>query len=85
MKGVKDYTCTFARREEIRGDLDGYEYIYMKCRNQPFSVYLYWLKPHAGREVIYAEGKYNGQLIVHETGLKDAVAGTLDRAATPTP
>jgi hypothetical protein len=78
MKKVKDYTCTFARREEVRGDLTDYEYIYLKCRNEPFAVYLYWVQPHAGREAIFAEGKYDGRLIVHETGLKDAVAGTID-------
>lgn len=78
MKKVKDYTSTFVRREEIGGELSDFEFIYMKCRNEPFAVYLYWLKPHAGREAIYADGRYNGRLIVHETGLKDAVAGTVD-------
>lgn len=48
----------------------------LKLREEPFSVYLYFLDPNKGREVIYVEGKNNNMLMVHETGVK-ALAGTV--------
>ena len=78
---VKDYTAILVKRERIGGTLNPHEFMFVKVRNrkvvdgkivQPLSVYLNFLKPTAikGREVIYVEGKNEGNLIAHEGGFK---------------
>lgn len=42
----------------------------MKCRHQPFSVYLLWLTGDVGQEVLYVEGTNNGRLLAHDGGWK---------------
>jgi hypothetical protein len=72
----KDYTCTLVKRERVDGKLTDYEYMFTKIRHEPFSVYMYFLKPEdmAGREVIYVSGENNGNLIAHEAkGIKALV------------
>lgn len=75
---VTDYTALFVKQERIDGKLSEPHYIDLKFRREPFSVYLRWRQPNSGREVIYVDGHYEGKLIAHETGLKDAVAGTVE-------
>jgi uncharacterized protein DUF1571 len=70
---IRDYSCTMIKRERINGKLGDPEYMFVKVRQQPFSVYLYFLKPDdvAGREVIYVEGANGGNMLAHEAkGLK---------------
>jgi uncharacterized protein DUF1571 len=72
-QNVKDYTCTMIKRERVDGKLSDPAYMFCKVRNQPFSAYLYFLKPADayGREVIYSAGANNGNLLAHEgQGLK---------------
>ena len=49
---VKDYTCVLIRQERIDGKLGDQQIMNAKIRNDPFSVYLKFLKPTdiAGRE-----------------------------------
>jgi len=65
---IKDYSCTLIKRERIGGTLNDYEYIFIKVRHHPFSVYMYFLGPAAikGRECIFVAGRNNGKLIAHE-------------------
>lgn len=49
----------------------------IKFRREPFSVYLKFVEPYAGREVLYVEGKNNGKLLVHEASGIVSLAGTL--------
>jgi hypothetical protein len=74
-KQVKDYTCTFVKREQVRGQLLPENVIQMKVRSQPFSVYLRWQKPQSmeGQEACYVVGKNNGQMRVHSVGLLGVV------------
>lgn len=67
-ENIKDYTCTLVKRERINGTLTEHEYMFTKVRHQPFSVYMFFLKPEeiAGREVIYVAGQNDGNLIGHE-------------------
>ena len=73
-KSVRDYTATLVKRERVDGELQPYEYIYLKVRNPkpqvPFSVYMYFLKPAEakGREVIYVDGRDENKMLVHEGG-----------------
>jgi hypothetical protein len=47
-----------------------------KFRHEPFSVYLKFDQPHAGREVIYVDGLNKGKLLAHESGFR-SLAGTV--------
>jgi len=78
---VNDYTATLVKRESVGGTLGEHEYMFVKVRNrkivdgqivQPLSVYLTYLKPTSvkGREVIYVEGRNDGNIIAHEGGFK---------------
>jgi Protein of unknown function (DUF1571) len=70
---IHDYTCTMIKRERVDGQLKDPEYMFCKVRNQPFSVYMYFLKPNneTGREVMYVAGQNEGKLQAHEgQGLK---------------
>jgi len=79
MNKIQDYSCTFIKRERIDGKLSAYESAYLKVRHRPFSVYMRFLSPKKfkGREVIYVDGKNNNELLVHLTGLKARLLGTL--------
>lgn len=72
------YTATFYKREVVGTTIVSHE-MKMKIRHEPFSVYLYYAKPHEGREVLYVEGQNNGKLIAHEAGLF-SIAGSMELA-----
>ena len=74
---VRDYVCTFSKRERINGRLTTPHVMAMKVRNHPRSVYLKFRRPAAGREAIYIEGRNDGKVLAHEVGLKRLLAGTL--------
>lgn len=83
---VQDYTATLVKRENVGGRLLDYEHMAIKVRNRkeaagtPFSVYMKFLKPAGkqGREVIYVEGRNNGQLVAHEGGILNLLRVNLD-------
>jgi hypothetical protein len=63
----RDYSATLVRRERIHGVLSGYEYVTIKIRHQPFSVYVRFDAPEKfnGQEVIYVAGENQGNLLAH--------------------
>ena len=67
IENLKDYSATMVRRERIRGKLGNYEYMFVKIRHKPFSVYAYFLWPASikGQEVIYVAGQNQGNLWAH--------------------
>ena len=67
---VPDYTTTLTKREVVKGELLDPQKIVIKCRPQPFSVYLKWLEGDVGREVIYVDGSNEGKMIAHDGGWK---------------
>jgi hypothetical protein len=79
IEALTDYSCTMVKRERINGKLNEYEYVFAKIRNKPFSVYLYFLGPPnlRGQEVIYIQGKNNGNMWAHTTGVQDKLVGTV--------
>jgi Protein of unknown function (DUF1571) len=74
---VKDYTCTFYKRERIDGKLGDLHVMNMKIRNAPRSVYLRFEQPNRGREAIYVEGRNKGRVLAHDIGITKFLAGTL--------
>jgi Protein of unknown function (DUF1571) len=67
-RNIRDYSCTFAKRERVNGELGDYQYILLKVMHQPFSVYMAFQKPFAGREVVYVHGQNDGKLTVLDAG-----------------
>jgi hypothetical protein len=74
---VRDYRCTFIKREQVDGKLLPREFVEMKARTRPFSIYLKWQTPYDGREVIYVHGQNDGKLLAHGTGVEKVVGGTV--------
>ena len=73
LEKIQDYSATVAKRERIGGKLLDYEYMYVKLRQKPFSVYMYFLGPPdlKGQEVIYVEGRNNGNMWAHGVGIEE--------------
>jgi hypothetical protein len=76
-RNIRDYSCTFVKRERIDGELSDYQHIFLKVRHQPFSVYMCFLQPFPGREVLYVDGQNDDNLLVLESGWKRRVLGRL--------
>ena len=68
LKTVPHYSATLQKQEVVGGVLLDEQTIALKCRHQPFSVYLLWLTGDTGREVIYVEGQNSGKMIAHDGG-----------------
>src|SRR4051794_40278592 len=45
---VHDYCCTLVKHERVDGELGETQHILLKVMNNPFSVYMSFLKPYAG-------------------------------------
>lgn len=75
LRGVQDYDATFSKRELINGKLKP-QVCYVRIRKEPFSVYMKFVKPNEGREVIFVDGQNKNMLLGHETGIL-SMAGTV--------
>jgi hypothetical protein len=68
-RNIHDYSCTFAKRERVNGQLGDYQIMLLKVMHQPFSVYMSFLKPYAGREVVFVDGQNEGKLVALDAGV----------------
>ncbi len=75
VKSLTDYEANFTKTE-LMGRKSLTTRMQLKVRHAPFSVYLKFMDPNAGREAIYVSGKNSNQVVVHATGLASLV-GTL--------
>jgi len=75
LKKVNDYEATFTKKEVVGKKLLQTE-MFVKFREQPFSVYIKYLNPHAGREVIYVAGRNKDKLLAHGEGIT-SIVGTI--------
>jgi hypothetical protein len=66
---VESYTATFHKQERIKGKLGPEQTLAMKVRQRPFAVYLKFLAPTHGKEVVYAEGHHDNKVIAHGGGV----------------
>lgn len=76
-QNVTDYTCTLVKRERINGSLGDPQHIFMKVLHQPFCVYLSFIQPYAGREVVYVAGQNDNELLVLDGGWKRRALGVM--------
>jgi hypothetical protein len=84
IRKIQDYSATLVKRERIGNDLGEHEYMFIKVRHQPFSVYMYFLAPEAkkAQECIYVEGKNGGNMWGHANGVRNKLLGTLSLKPT---
>ena len=78
INAIQGYECTFSKKEVVGNELVS-QTMKMKVRHEPFSVYMFFLEPAKGREVIFVTGRNDNKLQVHETGLASLI-GTLSLA-----
>ena len=62
---VEAYTATLRKQERLGGRLGPENVLAMKVRNRPFAIYLKFLSPKAGKEVVYAEGHHENKVVAH--------------------
>jgi hypothetical protein len=74
---VRDYTCTFVKRERIDGRLTPEHIMDLKARTNPNSLYFKFHQPNRGREAIYVQGRNNNRVLAHDVGLGKLLAGTM--------
>jgi hypothetical protein len=74
---VRDYMCTFIKRERIDERLTPPHIMMMKARTNPNSVYFKFQQPNRGREAIYVHGRNNGRVLAHDVGLGKLFGGTM--------
>jgi hypothetical protein len=76
---IEDYSATVVKRERIDGKLGEHEYMFAKIRQKPFSVYLSFLGPDSvkGQEVIYVDGRNDGNMLAHAGSGVKALVGTV--------
>jgi hypothetical protein len=76
---IQDYTATVIKKERIGSKLGDDQYMAIKVRHKPFSVYSIFLAPAAekGKECLYVEGQNNGKMWAHGTGLQYKMFGTV--------
>jgi len=75
VKLLAGYEASFTKTELV-GRASLTTKMQLKVRHEPFSVYVKYLDPHAGREAIYVTGGHDNKVVVHDTGLASLV-GTL--------
>lgn len=80
VQALPGYESVFIKREVVGNSTVSHK-MRIKVRHEPFSVYLYFENPHAGREVIYVDGRNNGKLVAHEAGLL-SFAGAMELVPT---
>jgi len=68
IEALEDYSAVLVRRERINGTLSGTEYIFVKIRHRPVSVYALFQSPDSvkGQEVIYVAGRNRGEMLAHK-------------------
>ncbi len=71
-ESIRDYSATMIKQEQVDGKVTEPEQMFVKIRQQPFSVYLYFNSPEnlKGQEVAYIEGKNGGNMQARGVGLQ---------------
>lgn len=62
---VAGYTARFRRQERVGGVVGPEIVSSLKIRNHPFAIYLKYLLPKEGKEVVYAEGHRDNKVLAH--------------------
>jgi len=76
LQAIDDYETTLLKRERVNGRLVEHT-LHMKLREKPFSVYLKFGEPCAGREILFVDGQNGGKMLAHEGSGLRALVGTI--------
>ncbi len=78
MEALGDYQADLIKKEVV-GKKALTQQMKIKIRHKPFSVYMYYQTPTElkGREVLFVEGKNNGNLLAHGTSTLEKLVGTV--------
>ena len=69
IKAVDSYTGEFIKRERVKGDFDA-EHTFYKFK-RPFKVYMKYIDPHPGQEVLYVRGENDNEIKAHKGSFPD--------------
>jgi len=69
-QNIQDYSCKFAKQERIDGKLQSAQHMQMQIRHEPFSIYLRFIKPKKGQEVLYVDGQNDNRIVALASGWK---------------
>lgn len=70
IQGVQDYAATFTKVERIDGKLGDTQQMQIRVRHNPFSIYMNFVQPNPGQEVLYVANQNNGKLVALGSGWK---------------
>lgn len=73
LEAANGFTAVLHKKERLKGVLGDEQVLEMKSRVRPFSVYFKYRTPESGKEIVYAEGRYDNHLIAHGTGISRAL------------
>ncbi len=76
------YSATLRRRERVNGRLGDEQISEIKCRNRPFAIYMKFVTPEKGKEVVYAEGRYDNEVVAHGVGFSRRIIPRIKVAPT---
>ncbi|WP_437205721.1 DUF1571 domain-containing protein [Planctomicrobium sp. SH664] len=76
LKQVKDYEATLVKREIVNGQ-DSSQTMQLRLRHEPFSLYLKFEQPNAGREILFVHGQNQNQVLAHEGSGLASLVGTV--------
>ena len=82
LQAAGGYTAVLYKTERIHNKLGDEQVLEMKCRIDPFAVYFKYRKPEAGKEVLYAVGHYDDNVIAHGSGFSRALIPRLKVSPT---
>lgn len=75
IRDIGDYQAELTKKEVV-GRRALTQKARVKIRHKPFSVYMYFMEPNHGREVIYIDGANDGHLLAHDAGIA-SIVGTV--------
>jgi hypothetical protein len=79
---VEGYTATFSKQERMGGKLGRCQKMEMKLRQHPFAVYLKFIEPDPGKEVVFCEGQHDNKVVGHASGFARRLIPRLSFAPT---
>jgi hypothetical protein len=77
----RNYTCTMIKQERINQVVGKEQEIHVKFMEEPYSVAMAWTPETApiGDRALYAQGRYNNQMLVRPNGVLNQLVGTVMR------
>jgi hypothetical protein len=77
---IKGYRAILLKQERIADKLQPREEIELFIREQPYSVFMHWLKgARRADTALYVEGENSGEMLIHPSGLAGALVKVVSR------